>query len=116
MYNGSDGGISSINGMTGVVVLDKNSVGLDDVDNTSDMDKPISMLVQTELDSLGTALDFLGTELDSLDKNSVGLDDVDNTSDMDKPISMLVQTELDSKADSSAIGIDPIAAAIIFGG
>lgn len=34
--------VSSVNGQTGVVVLDKEDVGLPLVDNTADMDKPIS--------------------------------------------------------------------------
>lgn len=34
--------VTSVNGKTGVVVLDKTDVGLADVDNTSDVNKPIS--------------------------------------------------------------------------
>ncbi len=36
------GAIDSVNGQTGVVVLDKTDVGLGDVDNTSDVDKLIN--------------------------------------------------------------------------
>lgn len=38
-----------VNGKTGVVVINKADVGLSNVDNTSDLDKPISTLTQTAL-------------------------------------------------------------------
>lgn len=41
--------VSSVNGQTGVVVLDKTHVGLGNVDNTSDANKPISTATQTAL-------------------------------------------------------------------
>lgn len=42
--------VTSVNGRTGVVVLDKTDVGLDQVDNTSDADKPVSTAQQAALD------------------------------------------------------------------
>lgn len=42
--------VKSVNGKTGVVVLDKSDVGLGNVDNTSDANKPISTATQTALD------------------------------------------------------------------
>lgn len=42
--------IQSVASKTGVVVLDKADVGLNNVDNTSDLDKPISTATQTALD------------------------------------------------------------------
>lgn len=42
--------ISSVNGYTGIVNLTKSDVGLSEVDNTSDSNKPISLLVQDALD------------------------------------------------------------------
>lgn len=51
-YSGSGGGggsVDSVNGQTGVVVLDKGDIGLGNVDNTSDLDKPISTATQTAL-------------------------------------------------------------------
>lgn len=47
---GNAAGVSSVNGQSGVIVLDKTWVGLDDVDNTSDADKPISDATQLALD------------------------------------------------------------------
>lgn len=41
--------VSSVNGHTGVVVLEKSDIGLSNVDNTSDIDKPISTATQTAL-------------------------------------------------------------------
>lgn len=41
--------VSSVNGHTGVVVLEKSDIGLSNVDNTSDIDKPISTSVNNEL-------------------------------------------------------------------
>jgi hypothetical protein len=48
--NVSGGAVDSVNGQTGVVVLDAEDIGLGNVDNTSDADKPISTATQTALD------------------------------------------------------------------
>lgn len=50
--NTGSGGVNSVNGRTGDVVLTSSDVGLDNVDNTSDLDKPISTATQTEIDNL----------------------------------------------------------------
>lgn len=58
IYHGTDGwakidntdAVSSVNGKTGTVVLTKSDVGLGNVDNTSDLDKPISTATQAALD------------------------------------------------------------------
>jgi len=42
--------VTSVAGKTGVVTLDKSDVGLGNVDNTADLDKPISTLTQAALD------------------------------------------------------------------
>ncbi len=42
--------IISVNSKTGIVTLNKSDIGLDEVDNTSDLDKPISTATQLELD------------------------------------------------------------------
>ena len=41
--------VDSVNNKTGVVVLDKNDIGLENVDNTSDLDKPVSTAQQTAI-------------------------------------------------------------------
>ena len=43
------GGVSTVNGKTGVVVLSKDDIGLSAVDNTSDLTKPISTATQSAL-------------------------------------------------------------------
>ena len=55
--------VDSVNGQTGVVVITKSDVGLSNVDNTSDLSKPISTATQTELNNIITATQ---TELDNI--------------------------------------------------
>lgn len=45
------GAVDSVNGRTGAVLLDKADVGLSQIDNTSDADKPLSTASQTALDT-----------------------------------------------------------------
>ncbi|USH45025.1 minor tail protein [Gordonia phage Camerico] len=75
--------------------LNKSSVGLGNVDNTSDDNKPVSILQQAALD-LKQALIVAGTTSQyyrgdktwqTLNKAAVGLSAVDNTSDANKPVS-----------------------------
>ncbi|HET6622722.1 MAG TPA: hypothetical protein VFG56_02190, partial [Candidatus Saccharimonadales bacterium] len=47
---GGSGAVSSVNGQTGDVTLTKADVGLGNVDNTSDANKPVSTATQTALD------------------------------------------------------------------
>ena len=69
----------------------KSEIGLGNVDNTSDADKPVSTATQTELNAKANSADF---------------SNVDNTSDADKPISTATQTALNAKADTSAVPTD----------
>jgi len=106
--------------------IDKTTVGLSNVDNTSDSSKPISSATQTALDGKQalnsdlTAITTLTPTNDdllqrkagvwtnrtpaqfktdlSLTKTDVGLANVDNTSDANKPVSTATQTALDLKA------------------
>lgn len=50
--------VSSVAGKTGVVTLTKSDVGLGNVDNTSDADKPISTAIQAALNGKQTSLGF----------------------------------------------------------
>lgn len=86
-------------------------VGLGNVNNTSDLDKPISNATQKELDKLDAKIDKIntdqGTDLSAhlrdfsnphkVTKDQVGLGNVDNTSDANKPISNATQTALNGK-------------------
>jgi hypothetical protein len=90
----ADGAVSSA-----VTALTKSSVGLANVDNTSDANKPVSTATQTELDLKAPKADptFTGT-VTGVTKTHVGLANVDNTSDANKPVSTATQTALDAKA------------------
>ena len=48
---GSGGAVDSVNGRTGAVTLSKSDVGLSEVDNTSDLNKPISNATAAALDA-----------------------------------------------------------------
>lgn len=61
---GGDGdGVTSLNGETGDLFLDATTLGLDAVDNTHDIDKPISTATQNALDVLTTADSDLSTAI-----------------------------------------------------
>ena len=95
-----------INTPTGIT---KSDVGLANVNNTSDANKPISTATQTALDAkLASATaattyapianpTFTGT-VAGITKSMVGLANVDNTTDAGKPVSTATQTALDLKA------------------
>ena len=79
-------------------------VGLSNVDNTSDLAKPISTATQSALDLKEAAnvniQAHIGTVTGnphSVTKAEVGLSNADNTSDADKPVSTAQQTALDLK-------------------
>ena len=82
-------------------VLDKVDVGLDQVDNTSDLDKPVSTAQQELVDQTKETIDnytvngYAISTNPVLGKVDIGLDQVDNTSDLDKPISTATQEALD---------------------
>lgn len=52
----SPSSVTSVNGKTNSVVLDKSDIGLGNVDNTSDADKPISDATQAALDDISTTI------------------------------------------------------------
>ena len=95
---------------TGTVAgITKSMVGLSNVDNTADINKPISSATQQELNlklDIADAEDtyapldsptFTGT-VSGVTKAMVGLGNVDNTTDAGKPVSTATQTALDLKA------------------
>ena len=83
---------------TAVGALTKSSVGLANVDNTTDANKPVSTATQTALDLKAPLANptFTGT-VAGVTKSMVGLANVDNTADADKPVSTATQTALDTK-------------------
>ena len=91
----------------------KEQVGLGNVDNTSDENKPVSTLQATAIaDAKKAGTDAqanLTAHIDnkenphSVTKVQVGLGNVDNTSDANKPISTAAQTAIDKKLDKTAV-------------
>ena len=79
----ADGAVS-----TAVAALTKTSVGLANVDNTSDANKPVSTATQTALDlkSPLASPTFTGT-VSGITKTMVGLGSADDTADTAKPVS-----------------------------
>jgi len=85
---------------TGIVSgISKEMVGLDNVDNTSDLNKPVSNPVLSELNKKAPLNNPIFTGIVSgITKNMIGLNNVDNTTDIDKPISNATQLQLNLKA------------------
>ena len=103
----------------------KELVGLGDVDNTSDVDKPISTAQRNEFDRIDDDISNLITSIDSVQDNldsheadtgnphnvskaQVGLGNVDNTSDRDKPIS-IAQQYINNALETSMSNVSAIA-------
>lgn len=80
----------------------KAQVGLANVDNTSDLDKPISTATQAAIDGVSTNLsNHTGNHLNphNVTKTQVGLGNVDDTSDVNKPVSIATQNSLNLKVN-----------------
>ncbi len=121
-----DGVLSASQGGTGVASISalKTALGIDQINNTNDLAKPISTATQVALDTkVSTATfsttvaikanitdvelkapiespTFTGT-VTGITKAMVGLPYVENTSDLSKPISTLTQIALDSKVSTN---------------
>lgn len=131
---GSGGDVASVNGQTGVVVLDysdvgadqtgaadtvqtnlanhtsntsnphsvtKSQVGLSNVDNTSDVGKPVSTAQAASIAAVQFDIDTHEANTSnphSVTKSQVGLGNADNTSDASKPVSTAQQAALALKA------------------
>lgn len=93
----SNGGVKSVAGRTGAVILTKDDVLLNNVDNTPDISKPISGPQQSAISNLQTQINNLA-ETGGVTAASIGLGNVDNTSDANKPISTATQAALNLKA------------------
>ena len=82
----------------------KAQVGLSNVDNTSDANKPVSTATQAALNDKADQADLTAhtgnkNNPHAVTKAQVGLANVDNTSDANKPVSAATQAALDNKAD-----------------
>ena len=83
----------------GDVTVDKAFIGLDKVNNTTDLEKPISNATQAALD-LKANNDATSIITENW-RAQLRINNVDNTSDIDKPVSTAVQTALDKKANKT---------------
>ena len=79
----------------GDVTIDKAFIGLNKVDNTTDLEKPISNATQAALD-LKANKDASGIVTNNW-RARLHINNVDNTSDADKPVSTATQAALDKK-------------------
>lgn len=97
---------------SGNIDLTKSDVGLGNVDNTSDLNKPISTATQTALNAkentitAGTTSQYFRGDktFQTLDKTAVGLGNVDNTSDANKPVSTAQAAAIALKQDTLVSG------------
>lgn len=99
--------VTSVAGRTGAVTLAKGDVGLGNVTNTADAEKPVSTAQQSALDAKvdkSSAVTSVAgrTGAVTLAKADVGLANVDNTADSTKPVSVVQQAALDLKLDNSS--------------
>lgn len=95
------GQVESVNGQTGVVVLDAEDVGaLESVVAGSNVSVDDTDPLNPIISATGSVQSVNGkTGAVVLDKDDVGLDQVNNTSDLDKPISDDTEAALDLKQD-----------------
>ena len=90
--------VTSNSANNGIVwtLIDKNFIGLGNVENLAPSDMPVSTEQKTYVDA--HALDTNNPH--QVTKSQIGLSNVDNTADIDKPISTATQTALNGKEDS----------------
>ena len=81
---GGGGAVDSVNGQTGVVVLDAGDVGADPAGTAA-----------------GLVDDLSGVTNAATARSNLGLGNVNNTSDANKPVSTAQQTALDAKAPAT---------------
>ena len=93
-WTGTNNFTNTVSGIT------KSMVGLSNVDNTTDANKPVSTPQQTALNLKANLANptFTGT-VSGITKTMVGLANVDNTTDANKPVSTAQQTALNLKAN-----------------
>ena len=98
-----------------VVSVTKSDVGLGNVDNTSDVNKPVSTaqaLADTAVYNAATAASTPvahATDTNNphgVTKTQVGLGNVDNTSDVNKPVSTAQATALSGKTNMTGFPVD----------
>ena len=90
-------GVTSVNGMVGDVIIEKKHIGLENVNNTSDLDKPISTATQTALNAKANNTDLVPLQND-IDANETAIQGVaDDLADFESETA----TNLNLKADKT---------------
>lgn len=108
-----NGTAQTVENKTAKIVVNKSTVGLGDVDNTSDKDKPVSTAQATAIADTKQAGTEAQTNLTAhiedksnpheVTKAQIGLENVDNTSDTNKPVST---AQAEAIADAKKAGTD----------
>lgn len=62
MGSANDAGVTSVNGETGAVIIDKTDIGLGNVDNTSDVNKPVSTAQTAAIEAAKNRANHTGTQ------------------------------------------------------
>jgi hypothetical protein len=71
--------VKSVNGKTGIVVLNKSDIELGNVDNTADLNKPISIATQTAFNALNTRIDTNDGSIQNIESDVAYLQEDINT-------------------------------------
>lgn len=108
-----NGTAQTIEDKTAKIIVNKSTVGLGNVNNTSDNDKPVSSAQASAIADAKqagtTAQANLTVHINDKEnphevtKAQIGLGNVNNTSDVNKPISTATQTALNGKLDKTAV-------------
>ena len=108
-----NGTAQTVEDKTAKIIVNKSTVGLGNVNNTSDNDKPVSSAQASAIADAKQAGTTAQANLDAhisnkenpheVTKSQVGLGNVNNTSDANKPISTATQTALNGKLDKTAV-------------
>lgn len=92
--------VSNSNGASAWRALTSSDVGLSNVNNTADANKPVSSAQAAAIALVQADIDVHEARTDnphSVTKSQVNLSNVDNTSDLNKPISTATQSALNTK-------------------
>ena len=108
-----NGTTQTVEDKTAKIIVNKSTVGLGNVNNTSDNDKPVSSAQASAIADAKQAGTTAQANLDAhidnkenpheVTKAQVGLGNVNNTSDANKPISIATQNALNEKLDKTAV-------------
>ena len=108
-----NGTAQTVEDKTAKIIVNKSTVGLGNVNNTSDNDKPVSSAQASAIADAKQAGTTAQANLDAhidnkenpheVTKAQVGLGNVNNTSDANKPISTATQNALNEKLNKTAV-------------